>query len=506
LRNLEDRLRYSGGMPSSTSLTVSVGAKTHTGARSENQDRISRADTPFGDLYVVADGVGGYQGGAQAAQAVVDGFALLLKSSGDLPLSDALQNAARSITADLRRRSEAVSPGGGMVSTVVLAVVNGNEAVIAHAGDSRAYKLRGGRLERLTRDHSVVERLIARGEITDEEAKSRSDSNVLTRAIGQDSGVTLDIGRTDLQPGDALLLCSDGLWGYASHQDIQAVAAAPNLSPQGVAETLLALALRGGGGDNISVQFLRFEAASEMAAAPRRGLTHKQTAIMVAAVVAGLALSGGTMAVFNKRGAIGHGIASAPPIELPSAPPAPDGAAAPRASITILTAEAADEPKWIRELSSLAEVNAKRATPNASCVALGIRTPALFATPAGLAKADAVRRRLGLPETSLIHLAAEKLSVCGEGDIFVLPARSTLPDRAASGFIPAAAATGAREEVWRDVAQTLLAAAPRLISVLLVHTIEARQECRARRLKPGATSSRRQTSTSQRPYLNPYGR
>jgi serine/threonine protein phosphatase PrpC len=437
-------------MSSSTSLTVSVGAKTHTGARSENQDRISRAETPFGDLYVVADGVGGYQGGGQAAQAVVDGFALHLKNSGQLPLPDALQNAARSIAADLRSRSEAASPNRGMVSTVVLAVVKGSEAIIAHAGDSRAYKLRGGRLERLTRDHSVVERLIARGEITAEQAKSRSDASVLTKAIGQDAAVTLEIGRTDLQAGDALLLCSDGLWGYASHQDIQAVAASPNLSPKGVAEALVALALRGGGGDNISIQYLRFAEPATMAAAAGRGMTRKQATILLAGVALGLAASGGVMAVKNKRGEIRHGtVAQAPPIELPaeSAPvpaPAPPVAATPlprkdtaaktapvrRTPIAVMTAESPEEPNWIHTLVSLPDVDAKRGAPNASCVALGTKAPTLAATPAGLAKADALRRKLGLAETSLIQPPPEKLRLCGDGDIFVLPARSTLLDRA----------------------------------------------------------------------------
>src|ERR1043165_2202084 len=88
------------------SLVVSVGVECNVGReRTENQDRVTRAATPFGDLFVVADGVGGYQGGSEAAQATVDGFANYLKSHGNLPLPEALQRAVRHISAELQRRS-----------------------------------------------------------------------------------------------------------------------------------------------------------------------------------------------------------------------------------------------------------------------------------------------------------------------------------------------------------------------------------------------------------------
>jgi serine/threonine protein phosphatase PrpC len=242
-------------------LVVSVGVQCHVGnERTENQDRVTRAATPFGDLFVVADGVGGYQGGAEAAQATVDGFVSYLNPHGNLNLADALQQAVRTISADLQQRS-AGNPGRhGMGSTVVLAVIQGTTATYAHAGDSRAYLLRDRQLRQLTRDHSVMERLVSQGVLSPEQARQHPDASVLTRAIGSLSEISLDIAELALQPNDALLLCSDGLWAYAQHKEIEAVAASENLSASAVATALLNLALKGGGGDNVSIQFLRFKA------------------------------------------------------------------------------------------------------------------------------------------------------------------------------------------------------------------------------------------------------
>jgi len=245
----------------SLSLAVSVGVETHVGKlRTENQDRVTRAATPFGDLFVVADGVGGYKGGAQAAQSTVEGFVDFLSSHGNLELRDALQQAVRHISAGLLQRSTSDQSFRGMGSTVVLCIIRGNRATYAHAGDSRAYLVRGGHLRQLTRDHSVMERLVSQGMLAPAEARQHPDASVLTRALGQSADISLDIGELELLPNDCLLLCSDGLWGYAQESEIEAVVTSTNLSPSGVATAILNLALEGGGGDNISVQFLRFSA------------------------------------------------------------------------------------------------------------------------------------------------------------------------------------------------------------------------------------------------------
>jgi serine/threonine protein phosphatase PrpC len=248
--------------PEASPLLVSVGVHCNVGKeRQENQDRITRSRTPFGDLFIVADGIGGSRGGSEAAQSVVDGFTVFLKSHGELAINDALQQAGQAIQQQLRLKSAADASLAGMGSTVVLCVVKGDRVTYAHAGDSRAYLLRSRQLQQLTSDHSMMERFVAQGVLTPEQAREHPDASVLTRAIGTSSDGSLDIGEMQLQPGDALLLCSDGLWGYVRHQEMELIAAAESLSAPAVADALLNLALEGGGGDNISIQFLRFQAA-----------------------------------------------------------------------------------------------------------------------------------------------------------------------------------------------------------------------------------------------------
>jgi hypothetical protein len=144
-----------------------------------------------------------------------------------------------------------------MGSTVAFALLRDGRAVIGHVGDSRVYHLRAGRLLRVTRDHSAVQNLIDHGVLTEAQARNHPDASVLTRSLGQKAEVQVDLTTLDLAHGDILLLCSDGLWGCVNDQDIAAVAASPSLGAQGSADALLDLALRAGGPDNISIEYVR---------------------------------------------------------------------------------------------------------------------------------------------------------------------------------------------------------------------------------------------------------
>ena len=287
---------------SPASLVVTVGVQCHVGKqRTENQDRVTRASTPFGELFVVADGMGGYEGGAEAAQATVDGLVGYLNANSTLSLSEAIQQAARNIGAELQQRAEANPALHGMGSTVVLCVVQGTRVTYAHAGDSRLYLIRDGQMQQLTRDHSVMERLVAQGTLTAAQAREHPDASVLTRAIGQGADVSLDLGEVTLQPRDALLLCSDGLWGYAQPAEMEAVAVSENLSPSAVAAALLELALEGGGGDNISIQYLRFEPTVTRTPNARLfGLPRAAAVAVIAiAIVLAIVAIGGAIRVLN---------------------------------------------------------------------------------------------------------------------------------------------------------------------------------------------------------------
>ena len=209
--------------------------------RDENQDVVRHTRTPLGDLMIVADGLGGYEGGGVAAEIVVDGVCAHLASLPSyFPPSRAIREAVTQANAEVLAVARAPdSPYPEMGTTVVMALLRqsgaGAQVWIAHAGDSRAYLLHDGRLRRLTRDHSAVQELIDGGMITPEGARHHPDASVLTRSLGHRSEVKIDIQKVALSPGDTLLLCSDGLWGYVSHQLIERVLAYPGLSADAAA-------------------------------------------------------------------------------------------------------------------------------------------------------------------------------------------------------------------------------------------------------------------------------
>ncbi len=460
----------------SISLVVTVGVQCHVGKeRTENQDRVTRAATPFGDLFVVADGVGGYQGGSEAAQATVDGFVSYLNAHGNLPLSDALQQAVRSVSADLQQRSTANKALHGMGSTVVLCLVNGARATYAHAGDSRAYLLRDRRLKQLTRDHSLMERMVSEGILTPAQAREHPDASVLTRAIGQAPDVSLDIAEIALQPNDGLLLCSDGLWAYAQHGEMEALAASETLSASGVADALLNLALEGGGGDNISIQFLRFQALEpQQQTSSIFGMSSKM-AIPTVGLASLLGMS--TIGMFlwtswvnreaNKQPVavsapatpasapdtadpMGHqGPRTPEPKPSAPAPPAPQrppkttatpavqpsklpaagtGEANPKTAVVIIEGANKSAAEWAVRLEQLKDVTATRNHGTADCLDLAQSKAALFHSPQMAAAARRIGKELSLSSTAILEKKQDDLDQC-DGEIIAMPPRSSIADR-----------------------------------------------------------------------------
>jgi serine/threonine protein phosphatase PrpC len=439
------------------SLIVSVGVQTNVGKeRTENQDRVTRAATPFGDLFVVADGVGGHQGGSEAAQAVVDGFSRFLNANGGLSLPEALQGAVRAISSDLQQRSATKPTLRGMGSTVVLCVLNGDRATYAHAGDSRAYLVRDHKLTQLTRDHSVMERMISQGILTPAQAREHPDSSVLTRAIGQSSDVVLDIAEIALQPGDALLLCSDGLWGYAKHEEMEAVATSESLSASAVATALLNLALEGGGGDNISIQFLRFESAKgRKASRSILGMSAGKAVSIVALVVI---MAGGTVGLYVSN----HSLAK-PNIDLPeeaAPPPTPDipgkspkpaehkekapsvpapqnpkpaapknGATTPKVEVIVIEGQGKSVAEWAETLQDVEGVTTSRRSGSASCLAMEQEGAVLFHSVKTSDEAARIGNKIGISQDEIKLMTSDDLQKCGGGEILAMPAKPTLTER-----------------------------------------------------------------------------
>jgi protein phosphatase len=235
---------------------------THAGLSDRGRVRPQNEDRWFADpaqgLYIVADGMGGRVAGGLAAQVVVETLPLLLRNQLTglpnlaVPQAGARVRAAVAELSDrLRRESEGQLGLEGMGSTVVLALVHDAQALIAHLGDSRGYLYRDGHLKQLTRDHSLIQLLLDCGEITHEEAIDHPARGQLTRYVGMEGEALSETHLLELQPGDRLLLCSDGLTDMLSKGEMCSILA-ENLSPAAACRSLVSAANGAGGKDNIT--------------------------------------------------------------------------------------------------------------------------------------------------------------------------------------------------------------------------------------------------------------
>ena len=223
-------------------------------AAQEGDDR----QPPFG-LFIVADGMGGHRAGEAASSLAARVAAHHITRRCYLPAlirteSDAYQPSLNEILVDaVLAADDAVSQhvrGGG--TTLTCALVLGSQAYIAHVGDSRACLLNETRLEQITHDHTLVERLVENGQLTAEEAASHPQKNVLYRAVGQGSPLEVDTHVRRIPHGNHLMLCSDGLWNVVSNADItRLIQEAPTL--HAACQNLVAAANTAGGPDNITV-------------------------------------------------------------------------------------------------------------------------------------------------------------------------------------------------------------------------------------------------------------
>jgi PPM family protein phosphatase len=254
-------------------LPISVGAVSEVGQRQENQDCMTAFSSPFGAVYLIADGMGGHRGGAEASRMVAEAFSRhLLAVPASSPARDAVILAVRLTNVEILEKGKSGNPDfEGMGSTVVIALISQSggrmELTTAHIGDSRAYLQRNGSLKQLTKDHTQVQWLIDTQAINEADARNHPDASVLTRALGHTTDLQVDISDPiPVVEGDAILLCSDGLSGFATAEDI-AKTIRENPDPNGCAQQLVQLALASGSSDNITVQFLRI---GNGARAPRR--------------------------------------------------------------------------------------------------------------------------------------------------------------------------------------------------------------------------------------------
>ena len=203
-------------------------------------------------LFVVADGMGGAQAGELASRMAADEFADvdLAAADGESTLREVIARANRRIIE--RARSDPSAAGMGTTVTAALVGADGRVA-FAHVGDSRAYLLRGGALQRLSEDHSLVGELMRAGQLSEAEAEVHPQRSVITRALGADPDVEVDTFTVQGEPDDVVLLCSDGLNTMIDDDDIRAVLLEKAADPKEICEALVAAANARGGEDNVTV-------------------------------------------------------------------------------------------------------------------------------------------------------------------------------------------------------------------------------------------------------------
>jgi PPM family protein phosphatase len=283
-------------------LKLVAADKTDVGRqREQNEDsvykRVESAEDGDRGLFIVADGMGGYKAGEVASKLAIETISKVLdsffkplpdqptiklnpssldedetiklspKSSVDsgnqktrmlseTPLVPDIENqlatAIQQANTAILRYGERQTAARGLGSTVTAALVRNEEAFIANVGDSRTYLLRDGELTRLTRDHSLVQRLVEAKQISPEDVYTHPQRNLIYRSLGAGhKNIEVDIFHENLRPGDKLLLCSDGLWEMVRHEDLRDMLG-KHLNPQAICERLITMANESGGEDNIT--------------------------------------------------------------------------------------------------------------------------------------------------------------------------------------------------------------------------------------------------------------
>jgi PPM family protein phosphatase len=240
-------------------------AMTDTGrVREHNEDAIAH-DADIG-LFVLADGMGGYNAGEVASGIAVKTIANLVREAyavqdlaavdretGLLRPSIILRDAILRANKIIYQTSKSQPQCAGMGTTVVAALFYDNRACVAHVGDSRLYRLRDDRYEQLTLDHSLLQELVERGFYSHEEAARSTNKNYVTRALGVEPGVEVEVAEYPVERGDFYVLCSDGLSDMVEDEDIHLTISTFHDNLDTIGKQLIQLANEHGGRDNISV-------------------------------------------------------------------------------------------------------------------------------------------------------------------------------------------------------------------------------------------------------------
>ena len=273
-----------------TKYKITGALESLQGGRLENQDSMGFADTPIGFVMALCDGMGGGPGGRTASSEVVDTVINVLSSckkddNVEAAMRKAIEQADKHIEELTARKPEL----RGMGTTIVLLVINKQSAHVAHVGDSRLYQFRSGHKVFRTADHSLVGELVRKGELTEEEARVSSNSNIITRAINGKGIAHPDITELPYEAGDRFVLCTDGIWGSMPEKELMnRLANAKSASGGIVMQTTIEVdkigQTNGGTHDNLSLVVIDTETDSKLRV--KMGKRAKIIMIVISALLA----------------------------------------------------------------------------------------------------------------------------------------------------------------------------------------------------------------------------
>jgi protein phosphatase len=251
------------------SNTLDIVRLTDVGQRRDHNEDAIASDAEIG-LVVLADGMGGYKAGEVASEIAILTIMAELKEalqdfeSGQTDPASGLQAESLLIEDAVAKANESIysisqdqPQCAGMGTTLVVALFTNNKVLVGHIGDSRMYRLRAGTFEQITEDHSLLQEQIKSGLITPEQAKYSNNKNLVTRALGVDPMVELELHEHDVQVGDLYLLCSDGLTDLVTDDEIALTLGTLSANLELAANQLIQMANDNGGKDNVSVILIR---------------------------------------------------------------------------------------------------------------------------------------------------------------------------------------------------------------------------------------------------------
>jgi protein phosphatase len=252
-------------------MLLTFGSKTDVGRKRHHNEDCCLIDPRLG-LFLVCDGMGGRNAGEVASSMAVEIIQKHIREAsrnGNLSFigepdekfsaqTNRLASAIRLANQVINGAAKSKPDQSGMGTTVVSGMVGGGVLSVAHAGDSRMYLIRGGKAQPLTADHSLVAELVRRGKMTEEEAAASSQKNIITRALGVEETIDVELDEQPIMSGDVLLLCSDGLTRYLKPDEFVKVLRTAKDLQEG-AERLVELANEAGGEDNVTVILVRVQ-------------------------------------------------------------------------------------------------------------------------------------------------------------------------------------------------------------------------------------------------------